>query len=289
MSRRTKTKVDPRSAEPRELVTSMFSPASFAGVLSTQREGSTPSIAAASPPSPPVVAFYGFRGGAGRTTALGHVAALLASRQVSVVAIDLDLEAPGLHHVLGCPEPEEDRGVLALLRTAATVDDDALDRELRLAPHVVKSELQIGASIRVLPAGRLSSRYLDRLDDLGVPLWHVMEGPNPLELVIARVKEELTPDAIFLDCRTGLSGLSASALFHTADIVLCFATVSTQSLDGLEIFLKGLRVARAQRAGLPEALIVPAWFPRDLRGRNGFAISSRSTSRSSRISRRSRA
>lgn len=259
--RRTKTKVETVPTEPQPLTTSMFSPASFAGVLGTLREGSAPSTAAASLSTPPVIAFYGFRGGAGRTTALAHVAALLASRQISVVAVDLDLEAPGLHHVLGCPEPEEDRGVLALLRTAATVDDDALDRELRLAPHVVKSELHLGASIRVLPAGRLSARYLDRLDDLGVPLWHVMEGPNPLELVIARVKEELTPDAIFLDCRTGLSGLSASALFHTADIVLCFATVSTQSLDGLEIFLKGLRSARAQRAGLPEALIVPSMVP----------------------------
>lgn len=266
MPRRTKTKVEPRPAAPRELTTSMFSPASFAGVLSTLREHSAPSTAMASLASPPVVAFYGFRGGAGRTTALAHVAALLASRQRSVVAIDLDLEAPGLHHVLGCPKPEEDRGVLALLRTAATVDDDALDRALRLAPHVVKSGLQIGASIRVLPAGRLSARYLARLDDLGVPLWHVMEGPNPLELVIARVKEELTPDAIFLDCRTGLSGLSASALFHTADIVLCFATVSTQSLDGLEIFLKGLRAARAQRAGLPEALIVPSMVPEGSQG-----------------------
>ena len=261
MPRRTKTKVEPAPTEPTELASSMFSPASFAGVLSKLREGPASSTVEPSPSSPPVVAFYGFRGGAGRTTALAHVAALLASRQISVVALDLDLEAPGLHHVLGCPEPEEDRGVLALLRTAATADDDELDRKLRLAPHVVRSELQLGAPIRVLPAGRLSAHYLDRLDDLGVPLWHLMEGPNPLELVIARVKEELTPDAIFLDCRTGLSGLSASALFHTADIVLCFATVSTQSLDGLEIFLKGLRAARTQRAGLPETLIVPSMVP----------------------------
>src|SRR5690606_15502403 len=156
MPRRTKTKVEPAPTEPTELASSMFSPASFAGVLSKLREGPASSTVEPSPSSPPVVAFYGFRGGAGRTTALAHVAALLASRQISVVALDLDLEAPGLHHVLGCPEPEEDRGVLALLRTAATADDDELDRKLRLAPHVVRSELQLGAPIRVLPAGRLS-------------------------------------------------------------------------------------------------------------------------------------
>lgn len=260
-TRRTKRKAPPILTEPTEPSTVMFSPASFAGVLSKLRDDTSPSTVEPSPSSPPVVAFYGFRGGAGRTTALAHVAALLASRQISVVALDLDLEAPGLHHVLGCPEPEDDRGVLALLRKAATVEDDELDRALRLAPHVVKSKLQTGAPIRVLPAGRLSDHYLDRLDDLGVPLWHLMEGPNPLELVLTRVRDELTPDAIFLDCRTGLSGLSASALFHTADVVLCFVPVTTQSLDGLEIFFKGLRVARIQRAGLPEALIVPSMVP----------------------------
>jgi len=177
----------------------MFSAASFAGVMNEFRSG--PASAPDNLPSPPVLAFYGFRGGAGRATALAHVAAVLSSRQVSVVAVDLDLEAPGLRYVLGCPEPknekekkeEEDRGVLALLRTAATVEDDGLDDALRLAPHVVKSQLELGAPIRVLPAGQLSQRYLERLEDLGVPLWHIAPGPSPLEAVVARVKEELQP------------------------------------------------------------------------------------------------
>lgn len=243
----------------------MFSAASFAGVLSA---GTTEAQPLSEPPLPstPVVAFYGFRGGAGRTTSLAHVAALLAARHVHLVAIDLDLEAPGLERVLNCPNVEEGRGGLALLRAASTMGDD--DGEvLRLAPHVVKSGLDLGAPIRVLPAGRLTSDYLERLDDLGVPLWHIAEGPSPLELLIDRVKDEIEPQVILLDCRTGLSGLSASAVFHVADVVVCFLPVSVQSLDGLEIVLGGLKAARERRHGAPSIILVPSMVPEGPDGR----------------------
>jgi MinD-like ATPase involved in chromosome partitioning or flagellar assembly len=245
----------------------MFSAASFAGVVGAYVSGKWTEPERLTQSSPPIIAFYGFRGGAGRTTTLAHVAALLASRQVQVVAIDLDLEAPGLHHVLACPTPEEDRGTLALLRAAATATAEDLSKSIRLAPHIVKSGLDLGTPIRVLPAGRLSERYLERLEDLGVPLWHIADGPSPLEAVMQQVKDELRPQVIFLDCRTGLSGLSASALFHVSDVVVCFFPVSEQSLDGLEIFLKAAKAAKLRRGGRPEILIVPSMVPEGPEGR----------------------
>jgi Flp pilus assembly CpaE family ATPase len=48
------------------------------------------------PRIPRTVTFYSFKGGVGRTTALTHVAWILAMRGRKVVAVDLDLEAPGL-------------------------------------------------------------------------------------------------------------------------------------------------------------------------------------------------
>lgn len=254
--------------ETRDSLDGMFSAASFAGVVSKYQSGEWHEPDALPPASPPVVAFYGFRGGAGRTTALAHVAALLASRQVNVVAIDLDLEAPGLHHVLACPLPDEDRGTLALLRAAATAPTEAIDEALRLAPHVVKSKLDVGTPIRLLPAGRLTQAYLERLDDLGVPLWHMTEEPSPLEAVLKRVKEELRPQLICLDCRTGLSGISASALFHVADLVVCFIPVSEQSLEGLDVFLMAAKAAKLQRSGRPDLLIVPSMVPEGPEGRH---------------------
>lgn len=49
-----------------------------------------------SPRQPRTIAFYSFKGGVGRTTALTHIAWTLARRGRKVVVVDLDLEAPGL-------------------------------------------------------------------------------------------------------------------------------------------------------------------------------------------------
>src|SRR5215212_1751660 len=47
-----------------------------------------------------VITFYSYKGGTGRSMALANVAWILASAGKRVLAIDWDLEAPGLHHFL---------------------------------------------------------------------------------------------------------------------------------------------------------------------------------------------
>jgi cellulose biosynthesis protein BcsQ len=246
----------------------MFSAASFAGVIAIEP---SPDVEVPTPPplrEGTVVAFYGFRGGAGRTTALAHFAAALSARDVSTVAIDLDVEAPGLDRVLNCPPLTEDVGAVALLRAAAQAEtDEERSSAMRLAPHVVKSRLDVGAPIRVLPAGRLSTIYLERLEDLGVALWHIAEPPSPLRALVDQLRSELKPDVILIDCRTGLSGLSASAMFHVADLVVLCVTVTDQSIEGLEIVLRGVHAARSQRGGSPDLLIVPTMVPEGPEGR----------------------
>jgi cellulose biosynthesis protein BcsQ len=44
-----------------------------------------------------IITFYSYKGGTGRTMALANVAWLLASNGHRVLAIDWDLESPGLH------------------------------------------------------------------------------------------------------------------------------------------------------------------------------------------------
>ncbi|MCC6217275.1 MAG: ParA family protein [Polyangiaceae bacterium] len=205
-----------------------------------------------------VVAFYGFRGGSGRTTALTHVAAALAARGRTVVAVDLDLEAPGLGTVLRCGDSVEGKGSLALLR-AAELADSPDDERLRIAPHLVA----VGADlppIRVIPAGRLGPQYYAQLDLLNPALWHVMDGPSPLRLLFERIRAELEPDFILADCRTGLAPLTATAVFHEADVVVACFSASRQSHDGARAFTRALEAAQRQRGGRPSALLVPTMF-----------------------------
>jgi MinD-like ATPase involved in chromosome partitioning or flagellar assembly len=43
-----------------------------------------------------ITTFYSYKGGVGRTMALANIAVLLARRGLRVLAVDWDLEAPGL-------------------------------------------------------------------------------------------------------------------------------------------------------------------------------------------------
>src|SRR5437016_7820311 len=50
--------------------------------------------------------FYSYKGGSGRTVAAANVAAAFAKLGKRAAVIDLDFEAPGLHHVFGVEKSE---------------------------------------------------------------------------------------------------------------------------------------------------------------------------------------
>lgn len=65
-----------------------------------------------------IVSFYSFKGGVGRTLALAHAAWLLAagSPEQQILAIDLDLEAPGLDSYFEFPGWKECKGLAGLIQ-----------------------------------------------------------------------------------------------------------------------------------------------------------------------------
>ena len=237
----------------------MFSPASFFDVIDAGRAIPARALAEPStvPQRPATVAFYGFRGGAGRTVALAHIAMMLAQRGLRVAAVDFDLEAPGLHVALGGEPPAEDKGLVVLL-----------SRTLKTAPHErveVGEHLQVltpkegTGKVLLLPAGRVSRRYLAQIEELGIGLWHEL-SISPLERILDGLKQE-DPDVLFIDCRTGFSGTSASVLFHLADMVVVFLPLTDQVWDGVDVLLQAVAASRARRESKPGLLFVPSMVP----------------------------
>ncbi len=215
-------------------------------------------------PPPAVVAFYGFRGGAGRTLALAHVGAILAARGHRVVAIDLDVDAPGLPTVLGATVPANAEGAVHLLHEAAVRPEGQV---VGAEAALLSAQLPTGSGkLLVLPAGRVSLRYLAELEELGVGLWHLRKT-SPLVRLLDELSESVRPDVFLLDCRTGFNSLSASVLFHHSDLAVIFLPVSEQVWSGVEILLDAARAAKAQRGNLPELLFVPTLSPPDETGR----------------------
>lgn len=48
-------------------------------------------------PGAPIITFYSYKGGTGRSMSLANTAWILASNGCRVLVVDWDLEAPGLH------------------------------------------------------------------------------------------------------------------------------------------------------------------------------------------------
>jgi cellulose biosynthesis protein BcsQ len=237
----------------------MFSSASFFDVIDSvdaHRPGPFGEPATV-PDRPATVAYYGFRGGAGRTIALAHVAVMLAQRGLRIAAIDFDLEAPGLHVALGANSPSPDTGVVPLLRKALAVPPGT---SIGVAAHIqVVNPKEGTGKVLLLPAGRVSRRYLAEIEELGVGLWHEPRT-SPLERILDELRQE-SPDAIFIDCRTGFSGMSASALFHLADLAVVFLPLTEQVWDGVDVLLQAVAAARAHRGDRPALLFVPSMVP----------------------------
>jgi MinD-like ATPase involved in chromosome partitioning or flagellar assembly len=194
--------------------------------------------------APPIVTFYSFKGGVGRTTALVSCAWQLAREGKRVAVLDLDLEAPGLGALLGSGA---DRGVLdAIVDHVASnsIDIDGLH----------SSAQAIGAedakNLDIITAGRLGVSYLEklaRLDFVASGPW-TDEEQSPVESALREllrsVKAKLKPDLIFLDARAGLHDLAGLSLHGLAHVDVLVTRASEQAYQGFDLTLHALSIRK---------------------------------------------
>jgi len=197
------------------------------------------------------VAFYSYKGGVGRTLLVANTAQFLAMSGRHVVALDLDLEAPGLHQKLGSREVMS-RAAAGTLRGAVDELLDILEKKpSERNPAITFEEVNLPTgttgSLRVIPAGSAPSHSywaaIERLNN--VLRTRSRDGGLPeavLELQ-ARIEEELRPDFLLIDSRTGITELGGLATSLLADRVVCLTTTAPESVEGTKVVADALRKA----------------------------------------------
>jgi CobQ/CobB/MinD/ParA nucleotide binding domain len=207
---------------------------------------------------PPVIAFYSFKGGVGRTTALASFAIQRARLGETIVVVDLDLDAPGAGTLLDSepPDTEDQLGVVDYLMELA------VRSELKLSDyyHLCLSASERG-QIFVFPAGHVDAQYLlmlARLDLEPAP----DDTEHPLLQMLEHARRELKPAWILLDCRAGLSEASGFALSGLANLTVLLGTISAQSWNGLRLVVERLGAQRVERGrSQAECLVVQTMTP----------------------------
>lgn len=208
-------------------------------------------------PHPPIVVFYSFKGGLGRSTILASFAIQRARAGERVCVLDLDLDSPGVGRLLasdaeGLTAPW---GVVDFL-----LEQSAGDAPLGDYYHRCDRVAGIG-EIVVFPAGRMNEAYPDKLARLDLE-----EAPPASEggfaRLLQRVRDDLKPQWILLDARTGLSELAGRLLSGIAHLHVLLGTTQDQSWQGLNIVLDRLGKKRVLE-NLPqaEAILVQAMVP----------------------------
>ncbi len=211
------------------------------------------------PGNPAVVSFYSFKGGVGRTTLLAAAARYLAARGHRVVAIDLDLEAPGLGTFLGV---ETERGVLDFVVDYLVTRDPDLAK-CTGAARALGDEL--GARVEVIPAGRMSWAFVEKLGRLDFATGALESSESPvgtaLRALLDVVRDRLKPNYILIDSRAGLHDLGGLSLHALAHVDVLVARATRQNLLGLEIALQALG-QRKTPVALRRILIAHNFAPR---------------------------
>ncbi|WP_200308452.1 FxSxx-COOH system tetratricopeptide repeat protein [Streptomyces adelaidensis] len=195
-----------------------------------------------------VVTFYSFKGGVGRTMALANVAWILASRGKRVLAVDWDLEAPGLHSyfhpLLTDPELRDTDGLIDLLRSYQQAvllpgheevpqDDGWYRRTLDLTPYVVGLDLKFasGGRLDFLPAGRQNAAYSDSVTSFD---WHAFYERLGGGSFLRRLREEMAAryDYVLIDSRTGVTDSSGICTVLMPDLLVLGFVYNVQNIRG---------------------------------------------------------
>src|SRR5262249_55611764 len=186
-----------------------------------------------------VITFYSYKGGAGRTMALANVAWILASSGYRVLAVDWDLESPGLHRffhpLLADPQLHTSDAVIDLIResAAAVSDFETASVQPDVRRYAVSLDWRFANSgeLDLLPAGRQGPAYSGTVSTFDWPSFYDRLGGAAF---LADLRKNMSEhyDYTLIDSRTGLSDSAGICTVLLPDTVVSCFTLSTQSIDG---------------------------------------------------------
>lgn len=202
----------------------------------------------------PLAVAYSLKGGVGRSTALAALAWHLARQGKKVLAVDLDLEAPGLGSLLLDELP--DYGLIDWLVEALVGQADPLFLQDCLALSNVANDS--AGMVQVIPAFGCRTRdYVAKIGRVLLPGFLPNGSEQGMAQRIAGLvdifgKRDEPPDVVLLDARAGLHDIGAAAVTQLGAEVFLFARDEPQSWQAYQLLFKHLARSKGVEYGMQD-------------------------------------
>jgi formylglycine-generating enzyme required for sulfatase activity/MinD-like ATPase involved in chromosome partitioning or flagellar assembly len=207
-----------------------------------------------------VITFYSYKGGSGRTMALANVGCLLAERDdsPSVLMIDWDLEAPGLHHFF--PKAVAGPGLLELMcalrdSQPASLPDD-YELEVLLADFPL-DRFVVGTGVpglSLMRAGQFGDGYARRVNEFD---WVGLFAQRSWLFTALALRLRQAFDYVLIDSRTGLCDTSGLCTMLMPEKLAIVFTPNEQSLSGVSDLVRRAVNYRRQSCDARPLVVFP--------------------------------
>ena len=191
-----------------------------------------------------IVTFYSYKGGSGRTMAMANIAWILAQGGKKVLAVDWDLESPGLHKFfhpfLDADIVATTPGIIELINNYSWAATTAGQRShewyleyARVLPHAVSLnwEFPAGGELDFISAGKQNRDYSSLVSSMDWDnFYERLGGGQFFDALRADMKRHY--DYVLIDSRTGLSDIAEICTVQMPDVLVDCFTLSTQSIEG---------------------------------------------------------
>lgn len=186
----------------------------------------------------PIVTFYSYKGGVGRSMALANTAIILARDYgMQAIVVDWDLEAPGLHRFFDIPDSDVRDGLVDyieryktwVLKLSGTRADPP-----RLADALITvRRFGSGGAVRLLASGKLvpDDEYAKRINGFDWDeFYREWNGAQFVEFLRSSFKKEA--HITFVDSRTGITDIGGICTLQIPDKVVLVFAFNEQNLLG---------------------------------------------------------
>jgi cellulose biosynthesis protein BcsQ len=190
----------------------------------------------------PIISFYSYKGGVGRSTALALFASYYSMHYgKKVFIIDCDFEAPGLTNFFGLePVVRPRNGLVEYIKDKEAIKSITLNEDY---VYTIARNFTGEGEIYLLSSGNISSDkdrsdYLEALSRLDIHSSTTIM--NQFASVLIEINDGYTPDLILLDSRTGFTDIFALTALKFSKAAIGFFGNAAQNMPGLQFFLSTL-------------------------------------------------